>query len=174
MRKFLILAIFAISVVVSATTSFAKQDESNRYTPKSVYTALEFARLSEDQIDAIESAYQRGKNFKVKGFSGNMATWLIDMAIYDRRRTQKLIRDMDKLTSKKDRVARLKLELERTEKLIEKNDKAIAKAEARIKKKDSQVARLILRSETSRAIRTERFQKGLKLWIRHPHEGTRN
>ncbi len=148
-------------------------DEETRVVVKSTYSQEEFTRLFPNEIAEIERAFQRGKNIKIGGFSGNMSTWLIQMADFDRRKTFRLIKDMGKLKTRQKRVARLKQEDTRVRKLIANVKKSIKRFEAKLAKRDTVPIRLALRAERSRLKRTLKFQEGLKAWMTAPMEGTR-
>lgn len=168
-----VLAVFIWAGQPSAVQANPNNDEETRVVVKSSYSQEEFTRLFPSEIAEIERAFQRGKDIRIGGFSGNMSTWLIQMADFDRRRTFRLIKDMGKLKTRQKRVARLKQEDTRVRKLIANVKKSIKRFEAKLAKRDTVPIRLALRAERSRLKRTLTFQEGLKKWMTSPMEGTR-
>ena len=113
-----VLAVFIWAGQPEGVQANPNNDEETRVVVKASYTQEEFTRLFPSEIEAIEEAWQRGKDIRIGGFSKNMSTWLIQMADFDRRKTFRLIKDMGKLKTRKKRVARLKQEDTRVKKLI--------------------------------------------------------
>ena len=99
-----------------------------------------------------------------------MTSWLIQMAQFDRRATSRLMKDMTKLKTTKERQQRLKVERERVAKFILKLQASIQRLE---KKKQNAAIRLALKAEKDRLRRTVKYTEGVNKWRANPHEGTR-
>ncbi|QGX97812.1 hypothetical protein EI983_05785 [Roseovarius faecimaris] len=131
---------------------------------KSKYTQDEFTRLSTAELDQLEWKFTRGKRLHITGFSQNMSDYLILMAVHRRRRTQRLILEMQKLKDDKKRVARLTRERNRVQKEL--NDLKKARQRA----KDKGYTRAAAEAE-EQIQKTQKYIKGLDTWIKHPSEG---
>ena len=172
--KQLILACLVIigTAVVSLPGGYALAggEGSGLSELKAKYCQKEFLRLSQGEISKLNDRYHlNNKKTKICEYSANMSTHLVDMADYDRRATFRLMKDMAKLKSKKNRKAWLKNELAKQRKFVKTLKASIKRLEA---KNSTRATRLAIRSEKLRLERTESFIEGLEIWVKFPHEGT--
>lgn len=135
-------------------------------TVKTKYSAKEFSRLSAAEIAEINKNITLGKPLTVEGFSQAMSDHLAFMAGLRRRRTQRLIKDMEKITDTKKRVTRLRQEQHRVETELA----TLLEARKRAQDKGLESAE----NEANKQInKTKRHLGSVKTWVNHPHEGMR-
>ena len=136
---------------------------------ESFYTQSEFVRLGRWEIVELSNNRYRGsdgKRLTVKGFSQNMATYLVDMIDVAGRNAKRLIRDMEKLKSPEKRKARLAREVQKIERQIE-------KLEASKKRAEKRKAKSAVYETEGRIKDAKAYLKAVKVWQKFPHEGTR-
>ncbi|MFC3614661.1 hypothetical protein ACFORG_12885 [Lutimaribacter marinistellae] len=129
-------------------------------------TTPRFVGLSDFAVRELHRERQRGRTVRIGGFSDAMATWVLHMALADRRRTQRLIRDMRDLEKPEDRQERLNTEMERARDFERNLEQSIE----RLREREQWGAV----SEERRRLRELRdFIEGLEVWVEHPWEGSR-
>lgn len=126
--------------------------------------ADKFLRLYPYEIRKLSGYYKTGSRITIHPFSWAMSSWLLHMAVNDRRATQRLVREMSKIKDPKKRAARLQQELRRV-KDFRKNLEASAK---RFEEKKMYGAE---NEERRRLRRLNKYAEGLEVWIKYPHEG---
>ena len=172
-RKTLLSGAALLAVNLIASPSFAcgggpdpdsaddDQSSSSKKVPIKSITQNDFRNLSDREI------LHNLSNTKIDGFSHKMSKNLFSMAFYDRTSTRRLVKDMAKLKTKKERRARLKKEINRVEKLKALLHKSMENLE---KNKASDGAR---NAELQRFSNADKYLTYVRLWARNPMEGTR-
>lgn len=125
-----------------------------------------FLALSDFQIRELRRARRDGATIRIGGFSEVMTTWILHMANAERRRTQRLMRDMADLDTPEERSARLEREMERARDFEQNLVDSIERLEGRGQREAA-------REERSRLRNLRDFIDGLEQWIDFPHEGAR-
>jgi len=125
-----------------------------------------FETMAGYQIRDLNRARRKGKKIQIDGFSTVMSGWLVYMADADRRRTQRLLREMGEIDKPKDRKKRLERALDQARDFEANLEASIERLRAR--KLWGAVA-----DEQSRLGRLREFIDGLEVWVDYPHEGTR-
>ena len=113
--------------------------------------------------------------FWISGFSENMSLWLVDMALIERRRTRRLMRDMRRLNDPEEREERLREELEEVLEFLGILERSIARLEQKSASAEgvaAEAAGEAAREERTRQINLRRFIKGLDIWLVDPMAGT--
>lgn len=127
----------------------------------------EFRSMSAGEIDKYARAGSGRKyNIKVNGFSPRMSETLLMLALWDRAATRRLIKDMAKLKSKKERKARLKKEHANAKKL----EKLLKASMKKLKKDNASVGAQY--EEEQRWRHAKFYKEKLWRWESNPMEGT--
>lgn len=164
-RRTLIIGLPTLALLFAPALASAEGGGGKpRNTLKKHYTQNQFLRM-------VPSDYQAGalstRTHRIGNFSGTLSNMLFVMAYYDRRATQRLVRDMAKLTSRKARLKRLKSEIDK----VQKHVAGLNASVKRLKTKSGIGAELALRSEWDRLDNTEHYLKLVKYWAKHPMDG---
>lgn len=127
---------------------------------------LRFERMSDFEIRELNDARLDGRRIRLTGFSTVMSGWLIFMADADRRRTQRLVREMREIDDPEAREEHLRDALDDARDFEENLVNSIERLRER--------ERWVAVAEEQRRLRNLRdFIEGLEVWVDYPHEGTR-
>lgn len=129
-------------------------------------TQRDFTRLSKRELIRLYHSYQvKGETVVINGFSEPMSSHLVNMGAFRHRRTQGLVRDMQKLKGPA-RQKRLQQEQRRVAKELRDLKAAYAKAKA-------SKQRAVMQETLQQIDRTREYGRAVDVWAKHPHEGTR-
>lgn len=168
-RRALIIGLPTVALLFTPTFANADMGGGGNTAPsgsglRGHYTQNQFLKL-------VSSEYSAGMNSRkvhlVGSFTGPMSHILFVMAYSDRRATQRLMRDMEKLKTRTARVKRLNREVNKTQKQAE----ALKASIKRLKAKSGVGAKLAVKSEQNRLKKTQGYLNSVSSWRNHPTEG---
>lgn len=155
--------------------SSAKPKKRSRNTATEwSYTQRAFIRLSQREIHALIRRWQRRSiapdvpRFHIEGFSYDMSVSILWMALRYRRRTYRLIRDMQRLNSNGSRRARLK----REEKEAIREGYRLVSALGRTLNMDDPDESAATEAK-NRLAGADTYLRTVRHWLKTPSEGTR-
>lgn len=154
-RKFITFGAVFLGLGLSPDASFAAVGsegdraglEHARRLDVAKYSQNDFMKLSRRELTYLY-------NYKISGFYDAMASNVVKMALDDRAAMHKLMRDMAGLETDEARKARLTAELQYA-----------ATRQAALGQNNSADGRQQYR-------RAKGYQRGVKMWLRSPREGT--
>lgn len=132
---------------------------------KDRYSQREFVKLSSNEIRQLYFNFTQKRGILIEGFSPGMSNGMVIMTHANRRRAQRLMREMRKLKDKEKRLKRLRMEIKSIDdelvKLISARKRALSKGfKNAVKETEERMANL------------NRYRVEVRTWIRFSHQGT--
>ncbi|MCI2398133.1 hypothetical protein [Aliiroseovarius subalbicans] len=163
----IVIGILGLGIALPRTLFANKgRDNDDNAGFKPHYTVAQYYQLTRKQVLQIRNV-RRGRDIVIDGFSISMTDYILEMSASNWSSTRRLVRDMTKITERKDRKARLQREIAKAADLVANLEASIL----RLKEKGG--SPLAILQERKRLSDTKNYLGGLETWLKYPWEGAR-